>query len=202
MYSVYWGNVFSRMPRRRPVGVAYPDWLRADICASSLHQTTRVIAKNFNVSQSTVSRVLNENASERSRRGPRPNQCILNQEDAAFLCLLKVSYPQASLEECKLALLIERGKDVSTSTISRELIRLGMTRKRLQFYSTRRDENRRVAWWTTPPHMGGCAGVDWSNLVDIDESCIKFGDSRRSFGHSLSGQPARVASFVSRLLAL
>ena len=113
------------------------------------------------------------------------------------MCLLKVTYPQASLLECQLALLIERGKDVSLYTVSREIRRLGMTRKRMQHYSTRRDEDRRVSWWTLPPHMGGCAGVDWSNLVNIDESGIKLGDSRRSFGHAFAGQPARTSAFVS-----
>ena len=111
--------------------------------------------------------------------------------------LVKGNLPASIVEECQLALLIERGKDISQSTVSCEIRRLGMTRKRMQHFSTRRDEDRRVSWWTLPPHMGGCAGVDWSNLVDIDEAGIKLGDSRRTFGHSFSGQPARVSAFVS-----
>ena len=129
--------------------------------------------------------------------GRLPGACALSEQDAAFLCLLKCTYPQASLVECQIALLIERGKLVSLPTVSREIKRLGMTRKIVQSFSTRRDENRRVAWWTNPPHMGGCAGVDWSNLVDIDEANVMFGDTKRRYGHSLSGLPARGPAFVS-----
>ena len=189
------------MPRRRntPCGVAYPDWIRGHILDSPVCETTRSIAKRLNVSQSTVVRVLNEEDNRVRREGPRPNKCILSQDDAAFLCLLKCHYPQASLAECQLALDIERSKQVSLSTISRELKRLGMTRKKMQRFSSRRDEDSRVRWWTHPPHLGGCAGVDWTNFVDIDESNLAFGDSFRQYGHSFTGIPARYASKVSML---
>ena len=186
------------MPRCRttPCGVSYPDWIRGKILDSPLEETTRSIAKRIGISQSTVVRVLNADEDRVFRNGPRPNECILSEEDAAFLCLLKCNYPQASLAECQLALEIERGKTVSISTVSREIKRLGMTRKKLQRFSSRRDEDSRVRWWTQPPHLGGCAGVDWSNLVDIDESSLTFGDSQRLYGHSFSGIPARFASKV------
>ena len=185
------------MPRPRPVGVAYPDWLRARVLEASPFETTRSIARRLGISQATVSRWICEPSTHGTATGPRLHTCTLSKEDAAFLCVLKLTYPQASLMECKLALLLERNKDVSLATVSREIKRLGMTRKVIQRFSNRRDEDRRVAWWTTPPHLGGCAGVDWSNLVDIDEANVKFGDSQRKYGHAFSGHAARVSSFVS-----
>jgi len=184
------------MPRTRPVGVAYPDYLRAQIQDSSPIETTRSIANRLKVSQSTVVRVLNSDLAVRSKSGHRFHDCVLSEEDAAFLCILKCEYPQASLAECRVALELERGKLVSDSTVSGELTRLGVTRKKLQRVSTRRDENSRVRWWTKPPHLGGCAGVDWFDMIDIDESNIRFGDSQRRYGHSFNGMPARIQSLV------
>ena len=86
------------MPRHGPVGVAYPDWLRAQILDSSPHETTRAIAKRLSVSQSTVVRVMRDAKVDVTRPGPRRNTCTLNEGDAAFLCLLKVTYPQVSLK--------------------------------------------------------------------------------------------------------
>ena len=118
------------MPRCRttPCGVPYPDWIWGQIIDSPVSETTRSIATRLNVSQSTVVRVLNEDEDRVRREGPRPQECILSEEDAAFLCILKCHCPQASLSECQQALDIERSKKVSISTISRELKRLGMTR--------------------------------------------------------------------------
>ena len=149
------------------MGVAYPDWLRADIQNSPLSENTRQIASRLRISQSTVVRVLNSDLTSRSKAGPRLQECTLTEADAAFLCVLKCEYPQASLSECRLALEIERGKVVSDSTISRELQRLGMTRKKMQRYSTRRSEDLRVRWWTKPAHLGGCSGVEWSTMVAL-----------------------------------
>ena len=186
------------MPRQhRPRGVPYPDWLRAEVLDSHTFESSRDVAEKWSISQSTVIRIWRDSGAIQGKTGTRLQLCSLTEDDAAFLCLLKVTYPQASLSECQLALEIERGKVVSLSTVSRELRRLGMTRKKMERFSTRRDEDRRVSWWTTPPHMGGCAGVDWSNIVDIDESNVRFGDSQRRYGHSFAGMPARYPSWVS-----
>ena len=190
---------FSGMPRHRPVGVAYPDWIRSQVLDSPIHESTRDIAERLKISQSTVVRVLATEGNVLSRSGPRIATMLLDEEDAAFLCLLKLTYPQASLSECSMALETERGKIVSLATVSREIRRLGMTRKKMQHYSTRRDEDLRVAWWTRPPHMGGCSGVDWTNMIDIDESNVNLGDVKRQYGHAFEGQPARFASLVSAL---
>ena len=187
----------SRMTRHRPNGVAYPDWVRSRVLDSSPHESTRDIADRLGLSQSTVVRVLATEGNVGTRSGPRIATMRLGPEDAAFLCLLKLTYPQASLSECAMALESECGKIVSLATISREIRRLGMTRKKMQHYSTKRDENMRVAWWTRPPHMGGCAGVDRTNIIDIDESNVNIGDVKRRYGHAFEGQPARFASLVS-----
>ena len=171
----------------------------AAIVDSPLYESTRDIADRLGISQSTVVRVLASDGHSRGNSGPRLVSMRLDPEDAAFLCLLKLTYPQASLSECAMALESERGKIVSLATVSREIRRLGMTRKKMQHYSTRRDEDMRVAWWTRPPHMGGCAGVDWTNIIDIDESNVNFGDAKRRYGHSFEGQPARFASLVSSI---
>ena len=184
------------MPRQNQ-RVPYPDWLRAEVLDSHPGESSRDVAENLSISQSTVIRIWRDAGAIQGKSGTRLQLCSLNEEDATFLCLLKVTYPQASLSECQLAIEIERGKLVSLSTVSRELRRLGMTRKKMERFSTRRDEDRRVSWWTNPPHMGGCAGVDWSNIVDIDESNVRFGDLQRRYGHALAGQPARVSAFVS-----
>ena len=189
------------MPRHRPVGVAYPDWIRAQIQDSPAFESTRSIARRFNVSQSTVARILRSDFTERDVHGVRLNECSLSMEDAAFLFILKCEYPQASLAECQLALETERGKLVSLATVSREIKRLGMTRKKLQRFSIRRDEQSRVRWWTMPPHMGGCAGVDWTNLIDIDESSINFGECHRRYGHSFAGYECIVSLTLTCFLA-
>ena len=60
------------MPRHRPVGVAYPDWVRAEVIDSPLHESTRDIADRLGISQSTVVRVLaTEGNALTNNQGPR-----------------------------------------------------------------------------------------------------------------------------------
>ena len=149
------------------------------------------------VSQSTVSRVLrrrseyhNDLVRDRNRRFK------LSENLAAVLFLLLLLHPQITLLECQSFLEAEKGVRVSISTICRELQRLGFTSKKVQHFSCKRNEERRVQWWTEPPSRGGCFGVDWRYMVDIDESHIRWGDTRRQYGHSLVGVPARYSALV------
>jgi hypothetical protein len=177
-----------------PNGVAYPLWKQLNIlCASG---TVVERAEQQGVSESTVRRVDRRYLMERRIAEARDKK-TLSQEDAHALCLFKLTSPTASLAECQQFVTQAQGKLVSTATISRELSRLGFTRKRVQHYSNRRDEASRVSWWTCPPSQGGCFGVPVDAIVDIDESHFPFEKGYRAYGHSMEGMPARVAAQVN-----
>jgi transposase len=176
-----------------PSGVPYPYWMRQRILNRS--GTVRERAELEGVSVSTVRRV-DRATNNMPHNRESSARFKLDEEDAYVLGLFKMSYPVASLEECQQLLALGQGKIVSASTVSRELQRMGFSRKRVQRYSCRRDETQRVAFWRNPPEQGGCFGVCVDDLVDLDESCFPFEKARRTYGHMISGLPARVASEV------
>ena len=182
----------------RPLGRSkYPQWIRDRIMFAPTTWSTRKIAQTLGVSHQTVFRVrkafINRNLQMESAQ--TSSNYKLSRTSVLALFILVVVYPQVSLEEARV-FLAERGDHVSISTICREFLRLGFSRKRMQHYSCRRNEERRVQWWTEPPHRGGCFGVSWENIVDIDESKIQWGDTRRLYGRSLVGIPARRPALV------
>ena len=186
------------MSSLRPKGVPYPDWVVARILACPDNWSNRAIASVVGVSPSTVSRVLRRRSQDPNELNGRRNRRFkLTEQMAGVLFLLLLIHPQITLLECQSFLETEKGVRVSLSTICRELQRLGFTRKKVQHFSCKRNEERRVQWWTEPPSRGGCFGVDWRCMVDIDESHIRWGDTRRQYGHSLVGVPARYSALVS-----
>eukprot|EP01043_Picozoa_sp_COSAG02_P024844 COSAG02_NODE_1374_length_13005_cov_5.606152_7_plen_182_part_00 len=86
------------------------------------------------------------------------------------------------------------GEVLKRSQCSKELKRLGFTRKKLAHLSRRRDEAQRVSWWTSPPMPPvpggprGVHGLDTRLLIDIDEKPIWLHHCNRQYGHALQGQ--------------
>jgi hypothetical protein len=89
------------------------------------------------------------------------------------------------------------------SQCSKELKRLGFSRKRLEYWSRRRNEASRVMFWTHTPHhpaigMRGVLGVDSLDIVDIDEKCVWLHMCNRRSGHSTVGDVAILHNAIVR----
>jgi transposase len=86
------------------------------------------------------------------RRGVRGGRRLkLSRRGAYVLYWLKTIAPEATHLECDSAMQFLCGEHMSQSQWSKELARLGFTRKKLAHLSRRRDESQRVSWWTSPP---------------------------------------------------
>ena len=120
----------------------------------------------------------------------------LTRADAYALYLMTMAKPSITRDEMQAFLVLNRAKLVSVWTISREWQRLGLTRKRMKFYSMHRDEASRVAFWTNantpalPRNRRGVAGTSAMDIINIDE-CIMYIDRKnRLTGHSPAGERA------------
>lgn len=110
---------------------------------------------------------------------------MLEAESAACiqmkLAWLKMHNPPALLDEVKnfMEAVTARGLDLSLSTYCRELERLGMTRKKMQYFSCRRDETDRVNFWCNSPnhpYRPGVFGLSYLDIIDLDEAPdVEFG---------------------------
>ena len=101
----------------------------------------------------------------------------------------------------------------SLEMISIELGRLGITRKRMRFWSGKRDEVSRANFWTQGPFAGahgvapgvhgqrnfaGVAGVPVQFLIDIDEASYYVQDANPTYGYAPSGCPAVMRGYGKR----
>ena len=90
----------------------------------------------------------------------------------------KQLFPEATFIKVACVVKAGTGETLRQSQYSKELKRLGFTRKRLAHLSRRRCEADRVRWWTQRPDPAalvderGCFGLDSRLLVDIDEKPI------------------------------
>ena len=102
----------------------------------------------------------------------------LTRADAYALYLMTMAKPSTTRDEMQAFLVLNRAKLVSVWTISREWQRLGLTRKRMKFYSMHQDEASRVAFWTNantpalPRNRRGVAGtsamvLSMLNMIDV-----------------------------------
>ena len=102
----------------------------------------------------------------------------LTRADACALYPMTMAKPSTTRDEMQAFLVLNRAKLVSVWTISREWQRLGLTRKRMKFYSMHRDEASRVAFWTNantpalPRNRRGVAGtsamvLSMLNIIDV-----------------------------------
>jgi transposase len=161
-----------------PVGIGYPLWFRRNVI--EMTQTRRVsdVAAAYHVSERTVQRYwrhfIDTGSMDRDlHRGGREK--MLWPEEAASLLWYKLHHPAASLGECKnfIETASPRNLSISTQVKSMNLKRLGLSRKMMTYFSTNRDENDRVLFWTNPPNdpvRPGVLGVPIEDFVDIDES--------------------------------
>jgi transposase len=190
--------------RYHPVGVPYPDYVRQNI----LHATgsVRERAATEKVSESTVRRVdkhYAQTGSETPRAYVHGPPRLLSETDAAKVAWFMINYPQAKNEEVRAFLKASSTAQisVSSSTISTELQRLGMSGKLMKYFSANRDEADRVNFWCNPPNhpeRPDIAGVGYRDIVDIDESGFHPSDANRRTGHAFIGLPARSQGRIPR----
>jgi len=116
--------------------MAYSSDLRQKIveayCEKKLG-SKREIAELFSVSESTIKRWVYRYRDEghvnlRAHGGGR--QPLLNDEEREILYNLQLDYPDATIKELSRKLKNKIDKDVNKSTMSRELIKLELTRKK------------------------------------------------------------------------
>lgn len=118
----------------------------------------------------------------------------LTQEQAALVFGLKATRHTTSIRDVQRVLQIVHKKLVSRSTVSREYRRLGMTGKRVERFSSQRDEEDRVDFWCNDPNhqtRPGVCGVSSQDMLDIDETGWYTDSATRVYGHWLEGEPAR-----------
>ena len=152
------------------------------------------------------------------RNGRSPT---LSEEDAYALWLFKNSVRTASGRVCQHFIELACGKQISRSTISKEIVRrLGLTRNKIQNISNRRDEQQRVNWWSNGPFhpstwvlsrlrsiyfylmlsffcymlaSPGVRGVPAEMLIDFDEKTCSYDECLQQLGHtSVGSRAARV----------
>ena len=160
-------------------------------------------ASALNVSVSTVKRVRyrwRDHGDCQVGRETVPaslRKCTLSPSDCEVLSQFVGMYPQVTLVQLQNFLFLGLNIAVSTATVSRELSRLGFSRKKINRYSIYRRESDRVNWWLKPPACNGCLGVSVDDLVDIDESKFTWESAERKYGYSLKGFRAKAPGVVS-----
>ena len=188
------------MSLSKPIGVPYPSWVRQNIVASTKSHIDT--ASEFNLSVSTVKRVrerwqkYGDIKVGRREVPPSERRCTLTPRDCEVLAQFICSYPQVTLVQLQQFLFIGLRVALSTSTICRELKKLGFTRKQINRYSIYRRESDRVNWWLNPPCLNGCNGVAVDDLVDVDESKFTWESAEQKFGYSFKGMRAKTSGLV------
>jgi transposase len=119
----------------------------------------------------------------------------LSRRGAFIIWYFKHIKPAALFIEVRRFLQTCTGEPLNATQLSRELKRLGFTRKKLQRQSKNRCEASRVHWWTHGPdapqiELRGVAGLDSRLLVDIDEKGIWLHEANRNYGHAIEGERA------------
>lgn len=197
-------NLQPPQPRSHPVGVPYPNYARMNIINSQGSIKER--AEQEKVSESTVRR-LDRLYAETGSVQPRPHgggtEKKLSQHEAGLIAWFLLNYPQVSNKQLQDFIRAASGRDltISSSTISEEVKRLGMTSHKLQYFSVHRDEHDRVQYWCNPwyhPQRPGMAGVSYRDIIDIDESGFNPSRANRRVGRSFVGTPARAQGRIAR----
>ena len=120
----------------------------------------------------------------------RSSKKKLTDQDAANIFWFKSLKKGATIAEVLKFVEAVGGPAVSSSAISREYHNLGFTEKVMHHTSESRDEDDRVLYFTNGPFhpvRPGIRGVDYKDLLDIDEGGRYCSDAARDTGHSWKG---------------
>ena len=185
-------------PRMRINGKAFTKEHNYNIATSLGTQEQRALAENCSVRQvGRIDKRVRETGNENTQNKVSIKPKLMSESGASFIYWLKLHKPTIYLHEImNLYNLAFPNEPVSIPTLSNELERLGMSRKRTHYFSKNRDENDRVAYWCNPPDnptRPGIYGVVPDSIVDIDESGRYSSCSERLYGHSIMGLPIRLA---------
>ena len=112
----------------------------------------------------------------RWNRGP---DLHLTLEGALLLFWFQLNVPNAPRRHVQTLLWLERGEHLTLQGVSRERRRLGFTRKKMQYYSGKRNEQQRVDFWANGPLDGEIvfALVESCNWARSLEQTTRAGDS-------------------------
>ena len=120
---------------------------------------------------------------------------LLSDLAAARFLWVNMLAPSATLTEIQAFMREVAHTEMSLSSIVDYNKRFGFSSKRMQYYSTKRDENDRVAFWVNGLHhpiRPGVFQVPHTSFVDIDEMGIYETAASRICGCSFVGIPARL----------
>lgn len=117
-----------------------------------------------------------------SRRTGRPR--TLNDGDLDYLAAILLANPGLYLDELHFKLGSVRNVHVSISVISRALVELQLTRKKITKTAAERDEQLRTIWEADMAQY-----LDPDVFVALDESAVDNRTVQRSHGRSAAGTP-------------
>lgn len=155
------------------------------------------IAKNLNVSRSTVWRINNlfyctGTITKRSYPVDRRATKKLTEVVKMFILNTVVDRPHLYLREIKAEVLKYTGFDISAKLICGYLKEMNFSRQKMQIIAKQRDEQLRSGFRDDvslyEPHM----------LVFIDETGTDRRDSIRRYGYSLRGKPSKSCKMLIR----
>jgi hypothetical protein len=129
------------------------------------------------------------------RRTPATDHIVtvFNPSQATLLFWYKCIFHDVTLADCAEFLFLAGGLAVSRATICRKLLQMGFTHKEMRYRTLHIDLDDRVLFWTrTPddPVRPGVYGVQYNDVVDLDESGFWFNAVLRRTGHALLGLPS------------
>ena len=184
-------------PRLSTPGVALSAAQRHNV--ASAPGTVKQRADAERVSQSSVRRIdalmASQGHVETVPRGAKKGaKRKLSEPQAGAILWMKLASPSTRIAEIKQLVLLMSGLAVSSSLISREYNHLKLSKKTMHYFSTKRDAADRAAYWINPPnhaHRPGVNGVNYFDIVDIDESGSWTSDASRTQGHSIIGLPCQ-----------
>lgn len=149
----------------------------------------REVAKLFNVSLGFVHNTVSCYQRFGQVNDPRPRfygrRRVLDSDDLSFIHEVINAQPSIYLDELRYKLTTVRGVQVSLSTISRTLSRMGLTRKVLSREASERNEDVRLLW-----ELDMAQYTDPEMFVFLDESAVDRNTVRRASGWSAAGTPA------------
>ena len=125
-----------------PIGVPHTVVTRTNVLTDP-GQSTLEVARSARVCESSVRRY-RKRVADTGSVAPEPHTGgpakILTRVDAYALYLMTMARPSITREEAQAFLVLNRAKHVSLPTVSREWQRMGLTQKRMKFYSIHREE--------------------------------------------------------------
>jgi len=104
---------------------------------------------------------------------------------------LYYSLPDTTADEAINLIHLLTGVRLNDWNITRNLQRIGFTRKKARIFFHLRNEERRMNWWNNGPFgprgVAGVSGVPVANLIDIDECSVVLGSANRRYGCAPKG---------------